>query len=113
MLLIRCIQPFATQQDGEKCKVGSDNGFTGSPAHNGQLRGGGVGGRVEGWGAGVGLLGGSRDQLYLGMVAPSQVLCQARRLAGKRTKKLRPELYLEERVSDIKCFFSGSSLSSA
>ena len=40
-----------------------------------------------GWGVGVGLLGGSRDQLYLGMVAPSQVLCQARRLAGwKRAK---------------------------
>ena len=51
MFLIRCIQPFATQQDGEKCKVGSDNGFTGSPAHNGQVWEGGVGGRrwFVGW----------------------------------------------------------------
>ena len=58
----------------------------------------------EGWGAGVGLLGGSRDHLYLGMVAPSQVLCQARRLAGwKRAKSC-----------DLNCIWkNGSQISSA
>ena len=57
-----------------------------------------------GWGVGVGLLGGSRDQLYLGMVAPSQVLCQARRLAGwKRAKSC-----------DLNCIWkNGSQISSA
>ena len=88
-------------------RAGSDNGFTGSPAHNGQLWGGGG---MEGvGGVGRGCL--QRAPLFkagcpFSSIMPGEGISPVLEV-GQKFYQL--ELYLQLHASDIKCSFSSRS----